>query len=99
LRRAGRFDSEVEVAVPTVEERLLILKVIFDVTFHKFVCKQWFSYAYCCNLGIWPRNFLLINEKKPCRGEKDRPLGIILRKDRNMVPAEKSPNPVPPSHY
>lgn len=27
LRRAGRFDSEVEVAVPTVEERLLILKL------------------------------------------------------------------------
>ncbi|XP_066343193.1 cell division control protein 48 homolog B-like isoform X1 [Miscanthus floridulus] len=27
LRRAGRFDSEVEVAVPTVEERLQILKL------------------------------------------------------------------------
>jgi ATP-dependent 26S proteasome regulatory subunit len=28
LRRGGRFDSEVEVTVPTVEERLQILKVI-----------------------------------------------------------------------
>jgi SpoVK/Ycf46/Vps4 family AAA+-type ATPase len=28
LRRAGRFDSEIEVSVPTVEERLDILKVI-----------------------------------------------------------------------
>jgi ATP-dependent 26S proteasome regulatory subunit len=27
LRRPGRFDSEIEVSVPTVEERLQILKV------------------------------------------------------------------------
>jgi SpoVK/Ycf46/Vps4 family AAA+-type ATPase len=31
LRRPGRFDSEVEVTVPTVEERLQILKVSFII--------------------------------------------------------------------
>lgn len=33
LRRSGRFDTEVEVTVPTVEERLQILKVVFDFFF------------------------------------------------------------------
>jgi ATP-dependent 26S proteasome regulatory subunit len=28
LRRPGRFDSEIEVSVPTVEERVQILEVI-----------------------------------------------------------------------
>jgi ATP-dependent 26S proteasome regulatory subunit len=37
LRRAGRFDSEVKVVVATVQERLLILKVVFDVIFHKLL--------------------------------------------------------------
>jgi hypothetical protein len=30
------------------------------------------------------------------QGGKDRPLGIILRRDQNMVPAEKTPEPWPP---
>jgi hypothetical protein len=63
LRRAGRFDSEVEVAVPTVEERLQILKVVFDVIFHKSVGIQWFSYGYCYSLGVWLRKLLLTNDK------------------------------------
>jgi ATP-dependent Zn protease len=37
LRREGRFDSEVKVVVATVQERLLILKVVFDVIFHKLL--------------------------------------------------------------
>ena len=35
-------------------------------------------------------------DKKLGRGGKDRPPGIILRRDRNMVPAEKIPEPWPP---
>jgi SpoVK/Ycf46/Vps4 family AAA+-type ATPase len=35
LRRAGHFDSEVKVAIAIVQERLLILKVVFEVIFHK----------------------------------------------------------------
>jgi hypothetical protein len=35
-------------------------------------------------------------KKKLGRGGKDRPPGIILRRDRNMVPAEKIPEPWPP---
>jgi hypothetical protein len=37
-----------------------------------------------------------LGEKKLGRGGKDRPPGIILRRDRNMVPAEKIPEPWPP---
>lgn len=37
LRRSGRFDTEVEVTVPTVEERLQILKVVFDLFFLKLL--------------------------------------------------------------
>jgi hypothetical protein len=33
--------------------------------------------------------------KKTVRRGKDHPPGIILRRDRNMVPAEKNPNPGP----
>jgi hypothetical protein len=35
-------------------------------------------------------------KKKLTRGGKDRPPVIILRRDRNMVPAEKIPEPWPP---
>jgi hypothetical protein len=35
--------------------------------------------------------------KKLDRGGKDRPPGIILRRDQNMVPAKKIPEPWPPS--
>jgi hypothetical protein len=34
--------------------------------------------------------------KKLGGGGKDRPPGIILRRDRNMVPVEKIPEPWPP---
>jgi hypothetical protein len=34
-----------------------------------------------------------LEEFKLGRGEKDCPPGIILRRDRNMVPAEKIPEP------
>jgi hypothetical protein len=34
--------------------------------------------------------------KKLGREAKDRPPGIILRRDRNMVPTEKTPEPWPP---
>jgi hypothetical protein len=35
--------------------------------------------------------------KKLGRKGEDRPPGIILRRDRNIVPAEKIPKPCPPS--
>jgi hypothetical protein len=38
-----------------------------------------------------------ISYSKLGRGGKDCPPSIILRRDRNMVPARKSPNPGPPS--
>jgi hypothetical protein len=38
---------------------------------------------------------LVNNKKKLGRGGKDRPPGIILRRDRNKVPAEKIPEPWP----
>ena len=40
LRRPGRFDSEIEVTVPTVDERLQIL----EVTVVMFSCKYVFLY-------------------------------------------------------
>ena len=39
----------------------------------------------------------LIDRKKLGRGGKDRPPGIILRRDPNMVPTKKTPEPWPPS--
>jgi hypothetical protein len=43
------------------------------------------SYQYLVNTG----------SKKLKREETDRPSDIMLRRDPNMVPVEKSPNPVP----
>jgi hypothetical protein len=43
------------------------------------------------------RNLPIALLKKLSRGGKDRPPGIILRRDRNMVPVEKTPEPWPPS--
>lgn len=34
LRRYGRFDFEIEVAIPTIEERLQILEVLLVNAFH-----------------------------------------------------------------
>ncbi|XP_051177215.1 cell division control protein 48 homolog B-like [Lolium perenne] len=48
LRRAGRFDSEIEVSVPTVEERLDILKLhTKNLHLHESVDLQ--TIAGCCN--------------------------------------------------
>jgi hypothetical protein len=43
---------------------------------------------------------LFLNQKKLGRWGKDRPPGIILRRDRNMVRAKKNPEtcPPPPPH-
>jgi hypothetical protein len=42
-----------------------------------------------CNGVQW----IIFNQKKLDRGGKDHPPGIILRRDRNVVPAEKIPEP------
>jgi SpoVK/Ycf46/Vps4 family AAA+-type ATPase len=45
LRRPGRFDSEIEVTVPTAEERFEILKVSYkNVVFPSKIVKE------CCIL-------------------------------------------------
>jgi hypothetical protein len=41
-------------------------------------------------------NEIISRLKKLGRGGKDRPPGIILRKDQNMIPAEKILEPWPP---
>jgi hypothetical protein len=43
------------------------------------------------------RNLPIALLKKLDWGGKDRPPGIISRRDRNMAPAEKTPEPWPPS--
>jgi hypothetical protein len=49
----------------------------------------------CSSVEVTFRIFSF-NSKKFGRGGKDRPPGIILRRDRNMVPVEKILEPCPP---
>jgi hypothetical protein len=62
-----------------------------------FVSSQTYPYQFfLCELHQLAKFLFLRSQKKLGRGGEDRPPGIILRRDRNMVPAKKIPEPSPP---